>query len=872
MKKKFISTIYVILPYLLFAQFDGYIPTGNPITPITYSFLKYGENPVNEYNGMPEIKIPIYTIDAGSIKFPIELKYHAGGIKVAEEASWVGLGWDLDFGNITQIVNDRDDLGDYTKELPDYLGYYTPYEYPMEYKYPLSEPNNPNGGWPKKIPMSQTNPTHSIVWYTDYYVPIDTVRYQKRELFNAYGWTSADLVDSEPDVFKANFNGNYIEFILDFPSNTATSRIVLNNKGYKINQTYPSEEFTGWEITSPDGIKYTFNYVTEIYSKKSQMKYFEAYFTKQPVHPVIRSRTWHLSKITGIDGREIILNWNSTEPVYQFPSFSQTYKYFQTGNYQNQACGWNAYIRDADNCYPGSANGCSASFDMLPPNQTLGDVGFSSIQYEPSRLYYIDTIFFPLGEVIFYTSTRLNDLKENKKLDAIEIKNNINQIVKRFDFAFDYFIGINNGKGINTEPGLQTMGIKTEDEKLLRLKLTELTEFGMPPYHFVYNDTILPSKCSYAVDYWGFYNGKTENISLIPNPVDLGIPPSQIPENGNDHKSDLTYIKAATLETIYYPTGGYTHYDYELNTFRPSCNINEGNGIRIKSVTNYEDGSIINKTNYTYEDGISLSRLNFKTGDSYTRANVGPTTSFLNVSCRILSSSNFYSSSLLGSGNSVGYTKVITEQVDINGNINGKTIREFYNYPDIGYDWFPERNFNLPLIKNFYFPSNGLLRREEIWQKEGYPIRIVENKYSFHISPVYYGVMIGFNRLYAVGYPNEGNCIIGTWEQDYCGYYPIFSGWNSLDSTIVTNYQNPSLSIIVRTANFYDGMNNISVSRTTTSGQENIEEDYYYPYTTPVSSEPYMTNLFDQNRINHPVKIKKLKVLNGTSKSLSSIH
>src|SRR5882724_3743117 len=63
-----------------------------PVSPNAASLGKYGEIPVGLYTGIPNINIPIYEINAGSIKLPNSLSYHAGGIKVQPMASWVGLG------------------------------------------------------------------------------------------------------------------------------------------------------------------------------------------------------------------------------------------------------------------------------------------------------------------------------------------------------------------------------------------------------------------------------------------------------------------------------------------------------------------------------------------------------------------------------------------------------------------------------------------------------------------------------------------------------------------------------------------------------------------------------------------------------------
>ncbi|HAA12256.1 MAG TPA: hypothetical protein DCE41_11370 [Cytophagales bacterium] len=66
-----------------------------PPSPTVHEMNKYVDVPVNAYNGLPEISIPIYTVDVGQYSFPISLSYHASGLKVDEHASWVGAGWTL---------------------------------------------------------------------------------------------------------------------------------------------------------------------------------------------------------------------------------------------------------------------------------------------------------------------------------------------------------------------------------------------------------------------------------------------------------------------------------------------------------------------------------------------------------------------------------------------------------------------------------------------------------------------------------------------------------------------------------------------------------------------------------------------------------
>ena len=89
-------------------------PSVFPSAPNTAAFAKFGSYPVNMYSGVPDISIPLYTIESGGLKVPITLAYHASGIRVSDAASWVGLGWSLNCGGaITRKI-----LG-----IPDENGY-----------------------------------------------------------------------------------------------------------------------------------------------------------------------------------------------------------------------------------------------------------------------------------------------------------------------------------------------------------------------------------------------------------------------------------------------------------------------------------------------------------------------------------------------------------------------------------------------------------------------------------------------------------------------------------------------------------------------------------------------------------------------------
>jgi hypothetical protein len=71
------------------------LPVIIPPSPEAAAFARYGEIPVDYSTGVPNINVPIYTVKSGRIEFPINLSYHASGIKVRDVASTAGLGWVL---------------------------------------------------------------------------------------------------------------------------------------------------------------------------------------------------------------------------------------------------------------------------------------------------------------------------------------------------------------------------------------------------------------------------------------------------------------------------------------------------------------------------------------------------------------------------------------------------------------------------------------------------------------------------------------------------------------------------------------------------------------------------------------------------------
>ena len=89
-------------------------------SPNTYALARYGDLPVNYSTGVPDIQIPLISITDKDVSLDISLSYHAAGIKVDQEAGWVGLGWSLNAGGVitSQVRGVPDYMNSTTGKMP----------------------------------------------------------------------------------------------------------------------------------------------------------------------------------------------------------------------------------------------------------------------------------------------------------------------------------------------------------------------------------------------------------------------------------------------------------------------------------------------------------------------------------------------------------------------------------------------------------------------------------------------------------------------------------------------------------------------------------------------------------------------------------
>lgn len=82
-----------------------------PLSPQSQLFNQYINHEITEYNGLPEINIPLCEVEIKGVKIPITLSYHAGGIKYRQYDGDVGVGWSINAGGyrVTRSIHGKED-------------------------------------------------------------------------------------------------------------------------------------------------------------------------------------------------------------------------------------------------------------------------------------------------------------------------------------------------------------------------------------------------------------------------------------------------------------------------------------------------------------------------------------------------------------------------------------------------------------------------------------------------------------------------------------------------------------------------------------------------------------------------------------------
>ncbi|QEC79297.1 DUF5977 domain-containing protein [Mucilaginibacter ginsenosidivorax] len=505
-------------------------------SPTAGSLAKFVDIPVSLHTGIPDINIPLYTLQQGALSLPISMSYHASGLKTVEPAGWVGAGWALNAGGvITRSVRGTPDEKATVNGFQ-HTGFFSDHGYTshlLETGYPLNDPNDP---YP-----ADTRPDSGY-----------RVNYQR--------FVSGEF-DSEPDLFFFNFGGYSGKFYF----NDDRTPMLLPEQDIKIEYNYTEGSalsIQGFTLTTPDGVKYYFG-ATPSTTDVDPIEYTKVFTSQNGLgwDKVISS--WYLNKIVSADGyNTITLNYRAAN--YSYYTISTNVEgsfgargYKQVRNYVNGV--------ELDNIM--SANG---QVNFIPATTARQDLSSSNT----------DGI-----EAVNTTAKAL------ARIDVLQ--KNGQALLKSFNFSYDYFVDNTTTIASNFS------NLTTDKTRLKLLSIQEKSSNGIanPPYKFDYFTELVPRRMSFAQDHWGFINGVTTNgDNLIATFYNTNN--TQATVTGADRDPKWPAMRGGTLSKITFPTGGYNIYEYEPNQVYTTT-ISGTNGTRtsVQSISVGYDGGQTTKTN-----------------------------------------------------------------------------------------------------------------------------------------------------------------------------------------------------------------------------------------------------------------------------------
>lgn len=514
MKKNFKLTLTAIGITLIFNQvsFAQSVapPKVTPPSPTASAFSKYGEVPVSYYTGIPNIEVPLFEISARDIKIPISLSYHAGGIKVADESSRVGLGWVLNAGGvISRSIINRDDL----QQVPD--------AYAANNNLAPAIPSNP--------PLNRVQ--GPAFFRNPEWINLGPVVYQYQggqfDLSQYVYPTGLDplfrATDFEPDQFTFNFPGHAGQFVL-----SKTRQVILEQQ-QKIRIEFVQDSSL-WRVTTADGYVYKFKDYEFIYESTT---------------PGYQQQTaWYLSEIIS--------------PLHEKVKFHYS-------TVQNQ------YVKPVGSFYERTAPFIFSCIDFTCRNQspyrhTIPGNNYSNIA--------LDSIVWSHGKIVINMVNDRLDIINDKRISTVQLFDKTNQLLQQVVFNQDYFTSTSAGYNTITEfpTSHPSQALKRLKLNGVIKSSTQNGVTAQEKYSFSYVETSpFPPKNSFARDHWGYYNGKLGNSSLIPTFKSLisATPTLKTVQGvmGSERNPSADHMGLLSLKSITYPTGGKTTFFFEPNDF-----------------------------------------------------------------------------------------------------------------------------------------------------------------------------------------------------------------------------------------------------------------------------------------------------------------
>jgi predicted Rdx family selenoprotein len=487
---------------------DSYIPKIVPPSPQAASLTRYVDIPVSYYTGTANISVPIYTAQEGKVSLPISISYHPSGIKVADEASQVGLGWALNAGGvISRTVMGEDDFT--------LSRYFSPAD---------NLPTNyfPTANMQMGADIANNQSAFNFNFYSQQDGGPKTVSLKVEESTNN---------EYQPDIYNFNFAGYSGKFII-----SRTKEIIMNEKSdirIKMIEANNGADIS-WEIKTPDGTAYLFN----------QKETFRNAGGGNSVS------SWYLTQITSPEGSAISLSYNTINDAFNYPqgAITETLGIHSIG----------ATCNSGENPTPVLTH----TIGRIPPRY-ISTVYLNEITFQNGSVKFI----FENREDLSYDKKLKTVEIYNKPGGVKTLLKAFDFNYAYFDGTADIDVPATSDGSGSVSKRLKLLSVTEKSASGSALKPHVFDYFESSTG---YSD--LPAKTSFAQDHWGYYNGKQGTTSLIPTFSPFSSSSANIKEifgqlTGTERDTGPDYIKAFSLKKITYPTGGNTEFDFEAHDY-----------------------------------------------------------------------------------------------------------------------------------------------------------------------------------------------------------------------------------------------------------------------------------------------------------------
>ncbi|WP_321515378.1 BACON domain-containing protein [Marinifilum fragile] len=867
---------------------DFSLPDIIPPTPNASSMLIENNFTTNYYSGSVNVSFPIYNINCKGIELNVGLNYTGGnGIKVQEQATWVGLGWTLNYGGVVSrtirgLADDRSNGYMHTSDLP------------------------------------AVETQNGVVANLQDFINIGN-----------------NSVDGEPDMFNYSFGGNSGSFFIN-KQKQVVEKPLSNNKITIISGGYLNQEIKGFEITTSAGITYRF-----IEEEKSRSRKIGS--TESDVN--FYTTSWYLSEIKNYNNTATVSfqyqSFNGISTVDECPysiidpdmlplvddyfyqeNIIESAKRIEKITFPNGEIEFkknSTYRLDVKNDYAldeiiirndfGDVKSYRLKYSYFTP---VGAIPFTSVndeEYSDKRLK-LDEIWLHGSDGVSEQCVRKFSYNEevslpNRNSKAKDHWGYYNGVTSNQSLEPSYFIEYNTGyygvDHVQEEIGESDRNPNFYYGKAGILVKIEYPTGGSAIFEYEGHDTsdenkFLPNDFVYGSVNFDFMPYKANvDIIAIQNPFVRVYAGSVFSfsetcyanisfENTlTNEKYYITLNKAQGVESVYVPSGNYkiqmslvdkfggcvfpdvdplgVHISWQNEIYKKKKDVG---GVRIKSYTNVTDGKQIKKT-FSYEDIDGFSTGKMVTLPEYGLLIPWPT---IDGSLPPNNSVQFYrtiSTSIplnLTKGNHIGYSKIIEKTVDEYGVPNGK--KEYYystvdDFPDSRAGWYdmPEDidgTFTVSdMIKThqlFKIDSRDFLRglpiKEVIYSYENNQWSKCLEKLNFYDIYTYWpewginsGSFYNYNYYYkdhvlGLVVKNEINSD-GGFAGGSFNYYRSYTGWQELKRNISISYVKDN-RLVDTVSYYYNHSNNktpyYQLSRTEKklSNGDLLSIEYIYPY------------------------------------------